>query len=71
MPLDERRNGEASGKIDALRRFTGKPLDLGVRAYSQDAIATHRDRLRVRFGGIHRDDVAVDENEIGALLRQG
>ena len=44
----------------------GELLDIVVRADGDDPIAVNRDRLRVRLAAIHRMNVSIYDDQVGA-----
>ena len=55
----------AAAQVDLLRSGSGQVQDVGVAAHGQEAPARDGQRPRPRLGVVHRDDVAVPEDELG------
>jgi len=61
--VDESRDDRAPAQVDARHTRVGQPGDLLVGAGREKTPACNRHRLRVRIGGVHGVDVAVDQNQ--------
>ena len=62
--VDESRQGDPAPQVDYLGFLSDQRLDVGVSARGEDPVAGYRDRIDDRRGGIHRDDLAVAQDEI-------
>ncbi len=65
VALDEPRNGEPPGEVDHLGLGTGERPDLRVAADRRDRSAGHGERLRLGPRGIDRDDLPVQQHQVG------
>ncbi len=67
--VDEAGDDGASREIYGPRLRTSELIDIRIGADRDDALAADRQRLRDGKAVVDGDDLAVDENEIGALRR--
>jgi len=61
------KGGEHPVQIDDLGLRADPLLRLPVGAQRRDLVAAHRDGLRGRGGGVHGNDLAVAEHQVGGL----
>ena len=69
--VDEPRDHGAAAEIDAARRRARQADDLAVAADAQDAVALDRHGLRDREAIVHRDHLAVGQDDVGAARARG
>jgi hypothetical protein len=62
MAFDQSRNRELTGEIDHRGAGSDVALNLGVAADGRNAIAAHRDRLRLRHRIVDGHDLAVAQD---------
>jgi hypothetical protein len=70
VAVDQPRDDATAIEIDAPRFRSCKCDDLAFLAYSLETSVPDRDRARLRVRAVERGDLAVDQDEIGDLLRQ-
>ncbi len=71
VTLDETRDGEPSLEVDDLGAATDVSGDLSIASDGENRVVEDRDRLGLRVGVVHRDNLAVPEHEVGGDLRLG
>jgi hypothetical protein len=64
--VGQARGDGPTSQVDGLRAATGQAAQLGSRADRHDAIAADRHRLGHRAIAVHREHLAVDQQQIGS-----
>lgn len=63
--LDQPRRHQAPADVDDAGRGAGQPPHLHIRSDSGEAPVLDRERFGIRVCGVRREDLGIDENEIG------